>query len=254
MSSRTRSSPRLRAKASPAGDSVPPLRASAAGLSSDSEHDSSSAACHDSDMHSDSALSPHSDDGQHSSDGGNGAASSGGSKARVNRWAPNPNRKRFKLLRSFTMADFVTLGNAACGTCSIFFCLNFLENEMFIPYLHGAFLLLPLALFFDIFDGYVARYRENSSPYGSDLDSLADVISFAVAPAVLGFTLGLRGAWDACILAFFVCCGVSRLARYNVTAETLAGEATRQAPKDGRKDGCMQLIDPRYLLYLFFFL
>jgi CDP-diacylglycerol--serine O-phosphatidyltransferase len=124
------------------------------------------------------------------------------------------------------MADFVTLGNAACGTCSIFFCLNYLENNQHQPYIVAAFALLPLALIFDIMDGFVARARQNSSPYGSDLDSLADVISFAVAPAVLGFTLGLRGMWDCGILSFFVCCGVSRLARYNVTAESLADAST----------------------------
>lgn len=122
------------------------------------------------------------------------------------------------------MADWVTLGNCACGSLSIFFCLNYLENAKYHPYIVASFILLPLALLFDIMDGYVARYRQNSSPYGSDLDSLADVISFSVAPAVLGFTLGLRGVWDCAILTFFVCCGVSRLARYNVTAETLAGE------------------------------
>lgn len=112
--------------------------------------------------------------------------------------------------------------NAGSGTISIFFCLNYLENDQYQPYLHAAFALLPLALVFDIADGYVARYRQNSSPYGSDLDSLADVISFSVAPAVLGFTLGLRGVWDCILLSYFVCCGVSRLARYNVTAESLA--------------------------------
>lgn len=138
----------------------------------------------------------------------------------------DPKRRRFKLLRSFTVADFVTLGNAASGMGSILFCLNFLENDKYEPYIYAAFFLLPLALLFDICDGHVARYRQNSSPYGSDLDSLADVISFAVAPAVLGFTLGLRGSWDCTILAFFVCCGVSRLARYNVTAETLADAKT----------------------------
>jgi len=147
-------------------------------------------------------------------------------EALVNRWKADPKRRRFKLLRSFTMADFVTLGNAACGTCSIFFCLNYLENKLYEPYIIASFILLPLALLFDIMDGHVARARQNSSPYGSDLDSLADVISFAVAPAVLGFTLGLRGVWDCILLAFFVCCGVSRLARYNVTAETLADAAT----------------------------
>src|SRR5262249_26461455 len=70
-------------------------------------------------------------------------------------------------------------------------------------------------------DGIVARGRRHS-PFGADLDSLADVVSFGVAPAVLGFTLGLRGGWDAIVLCIFVCCGVSRLARYNVTAATLS--------------------------------
>ena len=72
-------------------------------------------------------------------------------------------------------------------------------------------------------DGYVARLnRKRQSVLGADLDSLADVISFGVAPAVLGFTLGLRGGWDMVILTYFVVCGVSRLARFNVTAEALA--------------------------------
>ena len=59
-----------------------------------------------------------------------------------------------------------------------------------------------------------------------DLDSLADVISFGVAPAVLGFTLGLRGGWDMLCLVYFVVCGVSRLARFNITAAALADSAT----------------------------
>ncbi len=68
-------------------------------------------------------------------------------------------------------------------------------------------------------DGYVARLdKKRQSVLGADLDSLADVISFGVAPAVLGFTLGLRGGWDMLILTYFVVCGVSRLARFNVTA------------------------------------
>ena len=62
---------------------------------------------------------------------------------------------------------------------------------------------------------------------GADLDSLADVISFGVAPAVLGFTLGLRGGWDMLSLTYFVVCGVSRLARFNVTA---VGAGRRRAP------------------------
>jgi len=76
---------------------------------------------------------------------------------------------------------------------------------------------------FDVFDGRIARWRQTQSALGRELDSLADVISFGVAPAALGFAAGLDGGWDCAILTYFVCCGVSRLARYNVTAESLSG-------------------------------
>ena len=125
-------------------------------------------------------------------------------------------------MRSFVAADFLTLGNASCGTGAIFFCLNYLEAGHSAFFLFGAFALLPLALLLDVADGAVARRLRRSSPYGADLDSLADVVSFGVAPAVLGFTLGLRGVWDAAVLCVFVCCGVSRLARFNVTAAALS--------------------------------
>jgi CDP-diacylglycerol--serine O-phosphatidyltransferase len=82
--------------------------------------------------------------------------------------------------------------------------------------------LTPAALVFDWFDGRVARWRHEQSALGRELDSLADIISFGVAPAALGFAAGLRGGWDWIALTFFVCCGVSRLARYNVTAEKLS--------------------------------
>ena len=131
--------------------------------------------------------------------------------------------RRFKLLRSLALADFITLSNAACGTLSIFCCLNFLINERYQPYLLLSFILLPLALLFDILDGSVARWRQSNSPYGKDLDSLADVVSFSVAPSVLAFTLGCRGAFDMAILCAFVCCGIGRLARFNVTAMALSG-------------------------------
>lgn len=129
------------------------------------------------------------------------------------------------LLRSLVAADFLTLGNASCGTATIFLCLNYLEGGPHDGFLVAAFLLLPLALALDVADGLVARGTHRSSPFGADLDSLADVISFGVAPAVLGFTLGLRGFWDAIVLCVFVCCGIARLARYNVTAAALADDS-----------------------------
>ena len=134
--------------------------------------------------------------------------------------------RHLSMLRSYTPADALTIGNAACGTIAIFLCLDYLAAGS-RRFLWMAFLLLPLALVCDVLDGYVARLdRTRQSALGADLDSLADVISFGVAPAVLGFTLGLRGGWDMLILTFFVVCGVSRLARFNVTAAALADADT----------------------------
>ena len=130
------------------------------------------------------------------------------------------------MLRSYTAADALTIGNASCGTIAIFLCLDYLAsgNARLLWY---AFILLPLALVCDVLDGMVARAQKSrQSVLGGDLDSLADVISFGVAPAVLGFTLGLRGGWDVVCLTYLVVCGVSRLARFNVTAAALADAAT----------------------------
>ena len=130
------------------------------------------------------------------------------------------------MLRSYTWADLLTIGNASCGTISIFLCLDYLATGN-ARLVWTAFILLPAALVCDVFDGYVARLnKKQQSVLGADLDSLADVISFGVAPAVLGFTLGLRGGCDILILTYFVVCGVSRLARFNATAAALADEAT----------------------------
>jgi len=130
------------------------------------------------------------------------------------------------MLRSYTPADLLTIGNATCGTIAIFLCLDYLATDE-RRFLWTAFVLLPLALVCDVLDGYVARLnRSRQSLLGADLDSLSDVISFGVAPAVLGFTLGMRGGWDMVCLSYFVVCGVSRLARFNVTASALADKET----------------------------
>jgi CDP-diacylglycerol--serine O-phosphatidyltransferase len=141
---------------------------------------------------------------------------------------PAADRPRaFNLIRSFVLADFITLGNAASGTGSVLLCLHHLADPSGPAWrLWLAFLLLPLAFVLDTADGAVARWRRRSSPFGGDLDSLADIVSFGVAPAVVGFTMGLRGLWDAPVLIYFVCCGISRLARFNVTAATLADPET----------------------------
>ena len=126
------------------------------------------------------------------------------------------------MLRSYTAADLFTMGNAASGTIAIFLCLNYIDEGR-NQYFWIAFILIFVALGCDVMDGYWARRSGRPSVLGADLDSLSDIVSFGVAPAVLGFTLGLRGFWDVLILVYFVVCGISRLARFNVTAMALSG-------------------------------
>jgi CDP-diacylglycerol--serine O-phosphatidyltransferase len=90
-------------------------------------------------------------------------------------------------------------------------------------HLYLAALLIPVALVFDVLDGWIARWRHAASAMGRELDSLADVVSFGVAPAAIAFAAGMNTSLDQVILLFFVGCGVTRLARYNVTAERLSG-------------------------------
>ena len=134
--------------------------------------------------------------------------------------------RRLSMLRSYTPADAFTLANASCGTISIFLCLSYIADER-SRQLWAAFVLPVVALVCDALDGYVARRdTRRQSLLGADLDSLADIVSFGVAPAVLGYTLGLRGSWDALVLTYFVCAGISRLARFNVTAAALTNAST----------------------------
>ena len=130
-------------------------------------------------------------------------------------------QRHFSMLREFHLADWFTLANAFCGTGAIFAAMRFLQDGVVRDLLIGM-ALIPLAFVFDALDGRIARWRKVSSTLGRELDSLADVISFGVAPAALAYACGLQGGWDWLILSGFVGCGVSRLARYNVTAETLA--------------------------------
>jgi CDP-diacylglycerol---serine O-phosphatidyltransferase len=134
-----------------------------------------------------------------------------------------PRRRRFSMIRDFQLADFLTLGNGFAGTGSMLATMKYIASGD-VTFLRLAFALLPIALVCDIFDGRVARARRQVSMLGQELDSLADLVSFGVAPAALAFGLGMRGGWDAIALVYFVACGISRLARYNATASQLAGE------------------------------
>jgi CDP-diacylglycerol--serine O-phosphatidyltransferase len=133
----------------------------------------------------------------------------------------DPRPRHFSMIRGFHLADLITLLNGFLGAGAVLAFMRFtIDRDKSFFWLGTA--LLPAALIMDALDGRVARRRGMASPLGQELDSLADVVSFGVAPAAMAFAAGMRGGWDALCLVYFVGCGISRLARYNVTAAGLS--------------------------------
>ena len=132
--------------------------------------------------------------------------------------------KHFSMLRSFHVADLFTIANGACGMLAVFHAMRFLalHDARSLWFASG---LIPLAIVSDVLDGRIARWRHKQSPLGRELDSLADLISFGVAPATIAYAVGLNTPLDQAALVYFVLCGLSRLARYNITAESLSDAA-----------------------------
>ena len=129
--------------------------------------------------------------------------------------------KPFSLIREFHLADWFTLGNAVCGMGALFSVMTYLQVDE-VMHIYFACGMVLAAVVFDVLDGRIARWRQQTSAMGRELDSLADVISFGVAPAAIAYGCGMQGLYDRIILVYFVACGVSRLARYNITAEALS--------------------------------
>jgi CDP-diacylglycerol--serine O-phosphatidyltransferase len=140
--------------------------------------------------------------------------------------------KPFAMIREFHLADWFTLANAVCGVGALFSTMTYLQTQQ-VLHIYLACGLVPIALVFDVLDGRIARWRQRSSAMGRELDSLADVISFGVAPAAIAYACGMQGLFDRIVLVFFVTCGVSRLARYNVTAEELSAGSDKVAYFEG---------------------
>jgi CDP-diacylglycerol--serine O-phosphatidyltransferase len=136
------------------------------------------------------------------------------------------------MLRDFSVADFLTLGNGCCGTAAIFVAMDYVRAAR-VDKIYWAGVLIVAALCLDVLDGRIARWRHATSPLGRELDSLADVVSFGVAPACLAYAVGMTGLWDSVALLYFAACGISRLARYNVTADALGGASGKVAYFEG---------------------
>jgi CDP-diacylglycerol--serine O-phosphatidyltransferase len=124
--------------------------------------------------------------------------------------------------------NLLTVANLFCGFLAMVFIVHALEESSLGNASGGsngwfiwAALTICLAALFDMLDGRVARVLHVSSSFGKELDSLADVVSFGVAPALLIYEHVLRDhqlSWLWMGMAgLFVCCGAARLARYNVS-------------------------------------
>jgi CDP-diacylglycerol--serine O-phosphatidyltransferase len=132
--------------------------------------------------------------------------------------------------------SFFTLMNLLCGFLAL------------TQVLEGAFVLscwlIVLAGFFDLMDGMLARLTDADSPFGVQLDSLSDVVSFGVAPSFLvyGYALNTFGPLGMIAAALPALCGSVRLARYNVNSENNEKEGFEGLPIPGQAMAIVALI------------
>lgn len=116
------------------------------------------------------------------------------------------------------LPSLFTTGNVFCGFYSFIAALN---NQFYL-----AAWAIVLAIVFDVLDGRIARMTKTTSAFGMQYDSLADIISFGMAPAFLSYAWVLkpfgRVGWMAAFL--YLLCGALRLARFNVTKPDIQGQ------------------------------
>jgi CDP-diacylglycerol--serine O-phosphatidyltransferase len=128
-----------------------------------------------------------------------------------------PRRLRFDLKKAlFVLPNLFTVSSIFCGFYAITRCLNTPEPKD----LYGASLAIFFGMFFDMFDGRVARLTRTQSEFGVQLDSLADLVTFGTAPGILlyRFALDQFGTLGLAACFLYVTCGALRLARFNVLA------------------------------------
>jgi CDP-diacylglycerol---serine O-phosphatidyltransferase len=126
-------------------------------------------------------------------------------------------------LKIYFLPNLLTAGNLFCGFLAI---TRIVEADLQPPYSHikEALFYILLACIFDLFDGRVARMGGRESPFGREFDSLADVVSFGVAPAFLVHRVVLRDVFENMpeigwfIASLYLICGALRLARFNCLA------------------------------------
>lgn len=123
----------------------------------------------------------------------------------------------------FILPNLFTLSSVFCG----FFAITLCSGDPTVEQLYQAALAISFGFFFDTFDGRVARLTKTQSALGLQLDSLADVVTFGVAPAMMVYKWGLDqlGLWGVVVAYLFVAAGAMRLARFNVLSSKKGDEA-----------------------------
>ena len=140
----------------------------------------------------------------------------------------------------YIVPSLFTIGNIFCGFYAVINSLkayqSFHQPEIALTFFDHAALAIGIAYLLDGLDGRIARLTGATSEFGVELDSIADVISFGIAPAVLAYTWGYgnltgyeRLAWG--ISFFFLICGALRLARFNVLARAPRFDEPGTSPK-----------------------
>jgi CDP-diacylglycerol--serine O-phosphatidyltransferase len=116
----------------------------------------------------------------------------------------------------FVLPNLFTVSSIFCG----FYAITLCAGEATPTHLYQAALAIFFGIFFDGFDGRVARLTKTQSQFGMELDSLADVITFGLAPALLIYKWALQGLGFVGLFGafLFAACGALRLARFNVLA------------------------------------
>lgn len=126
--------------------------------------------------------------------------------------------------RIYLLPNLMTAGNLCCGFFAVLTIFKGMELKDFssaYPYYQQAILLIFGSCIFDLLDGRLARMGGQESPFGQEFDSLADVVSFGMAPALLVskavlFNIEGRAGWA--IAFIYLLCGAIRLARFNCLA------------------------------------
>ncbi len=156
---------------------------------------------------------------------------------------PNPPRVGIRK-GVYIIPSLFTIGNIFCGFYAVINAMKAYQSidqpEVVAPLFNNASVAIGVAFVLDGLDGRIARMTHSSSEFGVELDSIADVISFGFAPAMLAFTWGYgnlvghdKTAWA--VSFFFLICGALRLARFNVLARAPRFEQPGATPKLDKK-------------------